>query len=87
MKIFVWLLRVSLFVALFGLAIKNDRTVELRFYFDHAWQAPLSLVILGAFVAGAAVGLTATLSTLARQWRELGRMRSRLKREETDAAR
>jgi uncharacterized integral membrane protein len=77
MRILVWLLRAFLFVALFGLAIKNDRPVELRFYFDNAWQMPLSLVVLIAFAAGAAVGLTATLGTLARQWRELSGLRKR----------
>ena len=75
MKILIWLLRGFLFVALFGLAIKNDRAVELRFYFDNAWQVPLSLVGLAAFAVGAAVGLTATLGTLARQWREIGALR------------
>jgi uncharacterized integral membrane protein len=77
MKIIVWLLRVFVFIALFGLAIKNDRAVELRFYFDNAWQLPLSLVVLVAFAAGAAVGLSATLGTLARQWRELSLLRKR----------
>lgn len=78
MKILVWLLRGLVFVALFGLAIKNDRAVELRFYFDHAWQLPLSLVVLVAFAVGAAVGLSATLGTLARQWRELNALRKRV---------
>lgn len=82
MKILVWLLRGTVFVALFGLAIKNDRPVELRFYFDNVWLVPLSLVVLLAFAAGAAVGLTAALTTLARQWRELGRMRARQKHED-----
>ena len=84
MKILLWLLRGVLFVALFGLAIKNDRAVELRFYFDNSWLVPLSLVVLLAFAAGAAVGVTATLGTLARQWRELGQMRARLKRDEAE---
>ena len=84
MRILVWVLRGVLFVALFGLAIKNDRAVELRFYFDNAWQVPLSLVVLLAFAGGAAVGLTAALGTMASQWRELGQMRVRLKREEAE---
>lgn len=84
MRILVWLLRGLLFVALFGLAIKNDRPVELRFYFDNAWQLPLSLIVLASFAGGAAIGLTAALTTLARQWRELGQMRARLKREEAE---
>jgi putative membrane protein len=84
MKILLWLLRALLFIAIFGLAIKNDRVVELRFYFGNVWQMPLSLVLLLAFAAGAALGLTAALAPLARQWRELGRMRARLKREEAE---
>jgi uncharacterized integral membrane protein len=82
MKILVWLLRVLVFVALFGLAIKNDRAVELRFYFDNVWLVPLSLVVLVAFAAGAAVGLSAMLGTLARQWRELGVLRKNAKGED-----
>jgi uncharacterized integral membrane protein len=84
MKILVWLLRGLLFVALFGLAIKNDRPVELRFYFDNLWQMPLSLVVLASVALGAAIGLSATLGTLTRQWRELSVLRARLQRDETD---
>lgn len=75
MKILIWLLRIVIFVALFGLAIKNSTTVELRFFFDQHALAPLSLVLLTTFVAGAVVGLTAALATLIRQKRELGRIR------------
>jgi uncharacterized integral membrane protein len=75
MKILLWLLRGFVFIALFGLAVKNSEPVELRFYLDGAWQAPLSVVILLAFAAGAAVGLTATVTALVRQGRELRRLR------------
>jgi uncharacterized integral membrane protein len=70
MKIVLWLLRGVLFFALFGLAVKNDRSVELRFYFDNAWQAPLSLVVLAAFAAGALLGLSVAFATLASHWRD-----------------
>ena len=75
MKVLLWLLRGFVFIALFGLAVKNSEPVELRFYLDGAWQAPLSVVILLAFAAGAAVGLTATVTALVRQGRELRRLR------------
>ena len=78
LKVLVWLLRGAVFIALFGLAVKNSAPVELRFYLDGAWYAPLSLVILAAFAAGAAVGLTVTVITMLRQGRELGRLRARL---------
>jgi putative membrane protein len=77
MKVLLWLLRGIVFVALFGLAVKNSGPVDLRFYLDSIWQAPLSVVILIAFAAGAAVGLTATIVTLVRQGRELRQLRVR----------
>lgn len=80
MRILIWLLRATVFVLLFGLAIKNSGPVELRLYLDAAWQAPLSLVILGSFAAGAAIGVTAVFPTLIRQWREIGQLRGQLKR-------
>jgi hypothetical protein len=41
-KLFVWLLRIVVFVGLFGLAIKNSGPMELRFFLDQAWTAPVS---------------------------------------------
>ena len=61
LKILVWLLRIVVFVGLFGLAIKNSGPVELRFFLNQTWTAPVSVVVLAAFVIGVAVGLTATL--------------------------
>lgn len=60
-KLLVWLLRIAVFVGLFGLAIKNSGPMELRFFLDQAWIAPISVVILAVFAAGVAVGLTAAL--------------------------
>jgi putative membrane protein len=77
MKTLIWILRFVVFIALFGLAIKNSATVDLRFYFDRHIDAPLSLVVLGTFVLGVGVGISAAISTLLRQRRELGRMRRR----------
>lgn len=71
MRLLIWLLRAIVFVLLFGLAIRNSGPVELRLYFDAAWQAPLSLVILACFATGAAIGATAAFATLVRQRREI----------------
>jgi uncharacterized integral membrane protein len=84
MRVLVWLLRGLVFIALFGLAVKNSGPVDLRFYLDGVWQAPLSLVILAAFAAGAAVGLTVMLTTRMRLGRELRRLRGRLDQDEGD---
>lgn len=77
MKFLLWFFRGLVFIALVGLAVKNDGVVELNFYFNQVWRAPLSLMLLVVFILGAALGLTATLATLARQWRELRRLRSK----------
>ena len=78
MKTLSWIVRAVVFIILFGLAIKNSETVELKFFFERVWQMPLSLVILIAFAVGAAFGLTAVLATLVRQRRELGKLRRQL---------
>ena len=62
-NILVWLLRAVVFVALLGLSIKNSGPMELRFFFDQNWTAPVSVVVLAVFAAGVVVGLTAALSS------------------------
>lgn len=78
MKSLIWILRFVVFFALFGLAVKNSATVDLRFYFDRHIDAPLSLVVLGVFVLGVVVGISAATATLLRQRRELGRLKRRV---------
>lgn len=77
MRIVTWTLRIALFILLLAFAARNTEPATLRFYFDLAWQAPLVLMLLAFFAAGALLGLTATLGALVRQRREI----SRLKRE------
>jgi uncharacterized integral membrane protein len=78
MRVLAWTLRVILFLALFLLALKNTDTVSLRLYFDQVWQAPLILVLLVFFVAGAVAGVLATLATVFRQRREIARLQREL---------
>ncbi|MFY9328147.1 MAG: LapA family protein [Georgfuchsia sp.] len=77
MKTLIWIFRFVVFIALFGLAVKNSAMVDLRFYFDQHIEVPLSLVVLGAFVLGAALGISAAIATLLRQRHELGRLQRR----------
>jgi len=65
-KLLVWMLLIVVFVGLFGLAIKNSGPMELRFFLDQAWTAPVSVVILAVFAVGVAVGLTAALGVFLR---------------------
>ncbi len=75
MNALLWLLRGILFVILLGLAIKNGGDVELRFFFDTHWQAPLSLVLLTALACGIVLGLLALLPRIIRQRRSISRLR------------
>jgi uncharacterized integral membrane protein len=78
MRALAWTLRIILFLALFLFALKNTDSVGLRLYFDQVWQAPLILVLLVFFAAGAAMGVLATLATVFRQRREIGRLKREL---------
>jgi len=75
MSALIWFVRGIFFVVLLGLAIKNSGEVELHFFFDANWQAPLPLVILIALAIGVVLGLLALLPQVVRQRREIGRMR------------
>lgn len=75
MKILLWLLRLVVFIALFGLSIKNSGTVDLRFFFNQFFTAPLSLTLLAAFALGVVLGLTALFATFVAQRREIQRLR------------
>ena len=78
-RVLAWTLRIVLFLALFLLALKNTDTVVLHLYFDQMWQAPLILVLLVFFAAGAAMGVLATLATVFRQRRNIVRLERELR--------
>ena len=86
MRALIWLLRAAIFFMLFGLAIKNSGPVELRFFLNQAWQAPLSLVLLLTFAAGVVIGLAAALGAWTRQRRELAELRTRIATGPKDSA-
>jgi uncharacterized integral membrane protein len=75
MRIVTWTIRLALFLVLLVFAVRNTEPVTLRFWFDQAWQAPLVIVLLAFFGAGALLGLAATLGIALRQRREIVRLR------------
>jgi uncharacterized integral membrane protein len=68
---------VLLFLLLLGFALKNTELVAVRYFLGREWRAPLSLVLLVFFGAGAVLGVLASLSVAYRQRRELVRLRRR----------
>jgi uncharacterized integral membrane protein len=73
-----WLLRALLFLAILAFALKNTDPVTLRFFLGQTWETPMIVALLLFFACGAALGVLACLSGLARQRREI----LKLKREQ-----
>jgi lipopolysaccharide assembly protein A len=71
MRIVTWTIRLVLFLLLIALAAKNIEPVTLRFYFERTLQAPLIVILLGAFALGALFGVLALLPAVLRQRREI----------------
>ncbi|MEW6514669.1 MAG: LapA family protein [Pseudomonadota bacterium] len=86
MNALLWFLRGTLFVILLGLAIKNGSDIELRFFFDASWQAPLSLVLLATLAIGIVLGLLALLPQVIRLRRSLSQLRRQVPDKTTDQA-
>ena len=79
MRLLTWTIRIALFILLLAFAARNTDTVTLRFYFDLAWQAPLVVLLLAFFAAGAVLGLLAALGAVLGQRREASRLRRELR--------
>ena len=75
MRLITWTIRLLIFLFLLAFAVKNTDPVTLRFYFELAWQAPLIVLLLLFFAAGAVFGLAAALATLFRQRREIAQLK------------
>ncbi|MFC5302659.1 lipopolysaccharide assembly protein LapA domain-containing protein [Azospira restricta] len=78
MRTLVWVVRGFIFLFLFAFAIKNTDPVTLRFFLDTAWQAPLVIVVLAFFAAGAFFGAVSLLGTIFSLRRELAGVRREL---------
>jgi lipopolysaccharide assembly protein A len=75
MRYLRWILRILLFAVLLGFALKNTDPVVVRYFLGWEWHAPLALVLLMFFVAGAALGVLAGFTWLYDQRRELLQLR------------
>ncbi len=75
MRYLIWIARLSLFLLLFGFALKNTGHVVLHYYLGYEWNAPLALILLAFFALGMAIGLMASFATIFRQRREIAQIR------------
>ena len=71
MRYLSWLLGFCLFLLASGFAVKNSDSVVVNYYLGYQWQAPLALILLGFFCAGATTGVVASLGFIFRARREI----------------
>jgi lipopolysaccharide assembly protein A len=62
---------VTVFLLLLGFAVKNSDSVAMRYFLGLEWHAPLVLMLLVFFAAGAVLGVSASLMIMVRQRREI----------------
>ncbi len=85
MRYLRWIVRLVVFVVLLGFAIKNTDPVSLHYFLGWEWRAPLALVLLVFFVAGAALGVMAGAAWLYRHRREVMQLRRELRQRQIPA--
>jgi uncharacterized integral membrane protein len=86
MKILAWAIRLLVFLFLFAFAVQNTGPVNLHFVLGQIWQAPLVVVLLVFFAAGAVVGALSQLSVIFAQRREIARLKGELSKSAVPAA-
>lgn len=75
MKILTWAVRLLIFLLLFAFAVQNTEPVSLHFVFGQGWQAPLVMVLLAFFAAGALLGILSIIGIVFRQRRVIASLR------------
>jgi putative membrane protein len=78
MKIISRVIAIILFLAFFGLALKNTHLVTLNFFLGYQRSDPLALILLICFAAGALLGILAMTPSVFRNRREANRHRKAL---------
>jgi lipopolysaccharide assembly protein A len=61
MRLIAWVAYATLFVVLFGLALNNQHEAVLKGFFGAEWRAPMIVIVLMGFGAGALLTLAALL--------------------------
>lgn len=79
MRYLVRLLELLLLVLLVAVTVQNSAIVEFKLFLGYSWNAPLILLLLVFFVAGALVALLATFTYSLRVRRELSLLKKELR--------
>lgn len=81
MKLFFYLL-LFIVITVFGLtfSLKNPQLIEINYYPDLVFSAPLVVVLLLTLLLGVLTGLLAMSVTMLRRYRELAQARKEIKK-------
>ena len=85
MKFISTILGVILFILFFGFALKNTQEVDLNLFLNYELRGPLVLMLLVAFVSGAALGILAVTPTVFRHRREHSRQNKTIEELQSNA--
>lgn len=85
MKIISRIVTLILFLAFFGLALKNTHLVQLNFFLGYQRTDPLALILLVCFAAGALLGILAMTPSVFRHRREASRLKKAALQREAEA--
>lgn len=85
MRALVWVVRGFIFLFLFAFAVKNTDPVSVQFLLDTSWQAPMIIVVLAFFAAGALFGVLSLLGTIFGLRRQLTALRRELNAAKAEA--
>jgi len=69
MRVLVWALRAFIFFTLFAFALNNGQPAVVNGFFGTQWRAPMVIIVLVAFAAGATLGVLAMVPGWWRQRR------------------
>ena len=73
MKFLAKIFWIIVFIAFFGFALKNDQIVTLNYFWGYQTSAPLVIMLLGFFVAGAVFCLLGMAPMVFRHRRDISR--------------
>ncbi|WP_024303768.1 lipopolysaccharide assembly LapA domain-containing protein [Pseudogulbenkiania sp. MAI-1] len=79
MRYVLRIIELVLLVLLIAVTVQNSHPVDFKLFFGQVWSAPLIVFLLVFFIAGAAVGLLATLSYYLRLRRQLSLLKKELR--------
>lgn len=79
MQLFMWIIKLALFLLILSFALVNTDPVTVRYYLGYQWEAPLVVTLLAAACLGALLGLLVGLFQTLRLRRQIAALKRELR--------